>query len=122
MLGVRRNKTMSWNLRIHKRGAGPSASEPLGQVETVSEILKVELPGLEWASGNECRISGDGACSVRLIPEGGNVTELRTVGSWEHLTRLAPLCKRHGWCMAFVDEGNGLDVDFYALCWERRCK
>ena len=114
---------MSWNLRIYKPGKpgpGQGASEPLGQIGTIPRTLAAALPGLEWASATECNFPGRPPFSITLVCRSDAVTELHTVGDWGHLTRVVPVCRQQAWRMALIDDGKDLDVDFYALAWERR--
>lgn len=96
---------MSWNLLIHNEG------EPLGSLTDVTQKFDDVFPGLDWESSTEAVLHSDGGFRLELTCEDETISDIYTHGGFNHIKRLASLCKHEGWHLADAQEGEDVDLD-----------
>jgi hypothetical protein len=83
---------MSWNLLIYRAAADGESTEPLGPLQSVTEMLNGAFPGLLWGSPTKCSLEVEGGFTAELTVEDDIVSDVYTRGGFNHLKPLAALC------------------------------
>ncbi|MGC3989858.1 MAG: hypothetical protein QM796_09315 [Chthoniobacteraceae bacterium] len=96
---------MSWNLLVHNDGEG------LGEIADVTRKFDGAFRGLEWESLTEAALPVEGGFRLELTTEDETVQDIYTHGGFNHIKELAALCKREGWHLGDMQEGEDIDLD-----------